>query len=110
MSKFFESEIILEEMDDIHQLQQEIYGQLMNINDLSHEEKGEHIDKLIVLLEKQRVMYTRLSLSDDPKAIELKSQLQKSVTMMGFPEDTDIRTLFDHMYDTIKSLQQFVDN
>ena len=54
-------------------------------------------------------MYARLSLSDDPKAIELKDQLQKSVVLMGFPEDTDIRTLFDNMYDTINSLDQFVD-
>ena len=109
MSDFFESEIVREEMEDIHELQQEIYGQLMNINDLPHEKKKEHIDQLMELLDKQRVMYTRLSLSDDPKAIELKNQLQKSVVLMGFPEDTDIRTLFDHMYDTIKSLDQFVD-
>tara|TARA_B100000287_G_C20141125_1_gene586226 strand:- start:94 stop:426 length:333 start_codon:yes stop_codon:yes gene_type:complete len=109
MSDFFDSEIVREEMEDIHQLQQEIYGQLMNINDLPTEEKKEHIEKLMDLLDKQRVMYARLSLSDDPKAIELKSQLQKSVVLMGFPENTDIRTLFDHMYDTIKSLEQFVD-
>ena len=30
------------------------------------------------LLEKQRVMYTRLSLSDDPKAVEMKENLVKS--------------------------------
>ena len=44
MSDFFESEIVREEMEDIHELQQEIYGQLMNINDLPHEKKKEHIE------------------------------------------------------------------
>ena len=109
MSEFFDSEIVIEELEEIHELQQGIYGQLMNINDLSHEEKTEHIEKLKVLLEKQRIMFTRLSLSDDPKAKELLQQLQKSVTMMGFPEGTDVKMLFDHMYDTIASLEKFVD-
>ena len=105
MSDFFESEIVREEMEDIHELQQEIYGQLMNINDLPHEEKKEHIEKLKELLEKQRVMYARLSLSDDPKAIELKEQLQQSVQMLGFPAGTDIQVLFSGMSQTIQSLK-----
>ena len=79
MSEFFESEIVQEELREINDLQQEVYGKMMNINSLSAEEKTEHIEKLIDLLEIQRIMYTRLSLSDDPKAKELKLQLEKSV-------------------------------
>jgi hypothetical protein len=109
MNEFFESEIVQDELREINDLQQEVYGQMMNINSLSSDEKMEHIEKLVELLEIQRVMYTRLSLSDDPKAKELKLQLEKSVTMLGFPEGTDIRMLFDHMHQTIKSLERFVD-
>ena len=109
MSEFFESEFVQEELEEINQMQQEVYGHIMNFGQLDSGTKKEHIEKLRELLDKQRVMYARLSLSDDPKAIELKDQLQKSVVLMGFPEDTDIRTLFDHMYDTIKSLDKFVD-
>ena len=109
MSEFFESEIVQEELREINDLQQEVYGKMMNINSLSAEEKTEHIEKLIDLLEIQRIMYTRLSLSDDPKAKELKLQLEKSVTMLGFPEGTDIGMLFDHMHQTIKSLEKFVE-
>ena len=34
-------------------------------------------------------MYTRISLSKDPEAIELKEHLEQSVQLLGFPEGTD---------------------
>ena len=54
-------------------------------------------------------MYARLSLSDDPQAIALKEQMQKSVTLMGFPEGTDMNTLFEGMKKTIEKMQSTVD-
>jgi hypothetical protein len=62
-----------------------------------------------LLLEKQRIMYTRLSLSDDPQAVEMKENLRKSVAIMGFPPDTDMNLLFNSMNKTIESLKQFID-
>ena len=77
---------------------------------MTSEEKLEHIEMLQNLLEKQKVMYTRLSLSDDPQAIEMKENLRKStVTMMGFPPETDMQFLFNSMSATIKSLKDYID-
>ena len=109
MSEFFESEIVQDELNEINELQQQIYGKIMNIVNLSREDRTEHIEKLKILLEKQRVMYTRLSLSDDPMAIKMKEQLQQSVQLMGFPQGTDIQVLFDGMKQTIENLDQQVD-
>ena len=109
MSEFFKSEIVREELDEIHRMQEELYGKMMNLGELSREERIDHIDKLKILLEKQRVMYTRLSLSDDPKAIDLKEQLQKSVIMMGFPPGTDMQVLFNGMKNTIDAMKNQVD-
>ena len=109
MSKFFDSELIQEELEEINELQRFIYGSILTFGSMSREEKLEHIDKLTQLLEKQRIMYTRLSLSDDPKAIEMKENLKKSVAIMGFPPDTDINLLFNSMNKTIESLKQFID-
>ena len=109
MSEFFQSEIVREELEEINELQQEIYGKIMNITNLSSEDKVEHIEKLKVLLDKQRVMYTRLALSDDPEAKKLKKQLEDSVQLMGFPAGTDIQVLFDGMKQTIDNLSQHVD-
>ena len=110
MGEFFQSEIIQEELSVINRMQEKIYGSLLSFGMMSREEKLEHIDLLTDLLEKQRVMYTRLSLSDDPQAIEMKENLRKSVSMMGFPSETNMQTLFDSMNATIKSLRDYVDN
>ena len=109
MSEFFESEIVQDELNEINELQQEIYGKIMNITNLSREDQTEHIEKLKVLLDKQRVMYTRLALSDDPLAKQMKKQLEDSVQLMGFPQGTDIQVLFDGMKQTIDNLSQHVD-
>jgi hypothetical protein len=109
MSSFFDSEIIQEELKEINKLQEQIYGSILTFGMMDRESKMEHIEKLEILLEKQRVMYTRLSLSDDPKAIEMKENLRKSVALMGFPPETDINLLFGSMTKTIESLKQYVD-
>ena len=64
---------------------------------------------LSTLLGKQEILYTRLSLSDDPAAVEMKENLRKSVMLMGFSADTDMRTLFNNMKKTIESLKNYVD-
>ena len=108
MSDFFDSEIIQEELKEINDMQEKIYGSLFGFGMMSKEEKLEHIDILTNLLEKQRVMYTRLSLSDDPKAIEMKENLRKSVAMMGFPPETDMTMLFSSMNATIEALKKYI--
>jgi len=110
MSDFFDSEIIQEELKEINNLQEKIYGSLFNFGVMTKEEKIENIEILTELLEKQRVMYTRLSLSDDPKAIEMKENLRRSVALMGFPPETDMSTLFNTMRATIDSLKTYVDS
>ena len=109
MSEFFESEIVREELAEINKLQEEIYGSVFSFSSLSREDKKEHIDDLIDLLDKQRVMYTRLSLSDDPEAIQLRDQLKKSVSLMGYPQGTDVNILFDSMKKTIEKMRNAVD-
>ena len=109
MSEFFDSEIVQDELREINDLQQEIYGDLTDFPTLPDEKKKEHILKLTELLERQRVMYTRLSLSEDEEAKALKKQLEMSVVMMGFPEGTDISVLFSGMKQTIEKLKQYVD-
>ena len=110
MSNFFDSDIIQEELKEINKLQEQIYGSILTFGIMPREDKLEHIEKLSLLLEKQRVMYTRLSLSDDPKAVEMKENLRKSVALMGFPPETDMSILFGSMTKTIQSLKDYIDS
>ena len=109
MSEFFQSEIVREELNEINKLQEEIYGSVFSFGSLSREEQKEHIEDLIDLLDKQRIMYTRLSLSDDPEAMKMKEQLSQSVEMMGYPTGTDVNVLFDTMKKTIEKMRNVVD-
>jgi len=110
MSEFFKSDIIQEELEEINRLQEEIYGSILTFGAMDRETKLDHIEKLQNLLEKQRVMYTRLSLSDDPTAVEMKENLRKSVVLMGFPPETDMQILFNSMNQTIESLKKYLDD
>ena len=96
MSKFFDSELIQEELEEINELQRFIYGSILSFGSMTREDKLEHIEKMT-------------SLSDDPQAVEMKENLKKSVAIMGFPPDTDISLLFNSMNKTIESLKQFID-
>ena len=109
MGDFFKSELVREELKEIHELQNEIYNSGFSFSDMDRDERIEHIENLTTLLDMQKVMYTRLSLSDDPAAKKMKSELEKSVLMLGFPPGTDISVLFSGMNNTIESLKSKID-
>ena len=109
MSNFFDSEIIQNELEEINELQKTLYRDVMEFSTMERDEQVEHIDLLTELLDRQKIMYARLSLSDDPEAINMKNHLQKSIPLMGFPTGTDMNLLFDGMKKTISQLKDNID-
>ena len=101
---FFDSEFVQKEMDDINELQRKIGKELFVFPTMSKEEKYEHMQLLSDLLEKQQLLYTRLSLSDDLKAIEMKNQIVESSRMLGFG-NADVNSIFKSMRMTIENLK-----
>ena len=108
MSKFFDSAIIREEMEEIFHIQKELYQVIMQFGSMSDLEKREHMDKLKGLLDKQEVMWTRLSLSDDPEAIEMKEKIKMTSAAMGF-KDVDMNIIFKNMRNTLDNLAKRLD-
>ena len=109
MSSFFDSEVVRMEMTDIQELQEEVYGNVFSFPQMNDEEKLEHVEILMELLEKQRILYTRMSLSDDPQAKKMKENIQQSAVMMGMPKDVDMATVFANMEKMIEVMRQQVD-
>jgi len=107
---FFDSEVVRKEMTDIQELQEDVYGSVFNFPQMNNEDKAEHIEMLQELLEKQRILYTRMSLSDDPQAKQMKENIQQSAVMMGMPRDVDMATVFSNMEKMINVMQQQVDS
>ena len=109
MGKFFESEIVKEQLEAISKLQQEIYGNTMSFPTMPRADQLEHVDKLTELLDKQEIMYARLSLSDDPEAIELLTTMKSSFYMMGFPAGMSMKNFFSEAKKTIETLRVSID-
>ena len=107
--RFFESEIVREELSEINRLQTSIYGKMFGFGFLSPTDRKEHVDKLQTLLEKQKTMWTRLSLSDDQEAKDTLGYLKESMSMLGFAPKTDVNYFFDTINKTIQSLRVNVD-
>jgi len=105
---FFDSEIVQKELEDISGLQKTLTRDIFKFPSMTKEEKQEHMEVLEELLEKQQLLYTRLSLSDDPKAIEMKKQVVESSRLLGFG-NADINTIFNSMKMTIKNIKAGID-
>lgn len=102
---FFNSEIVRAEMTEITILQEDIYKNIFKFPTMTLDEKKFHVGLLEKLLEKQRILYTRLSLSDDPEAIEFKEKIQRQAVMMGMQENIDIGVIFNNMESMIKVMK-----
>ena len=94
---FFDSDLVKKELDEITKIQEKIYGNVFRFPEMDTEEKLEHIQLLEDLLDKQKILYTRVSLSEDPEALKLKQQIVESAVMMGMPKDKDIKVIFNNM-------------
>ena len=106
---FFDSEVVRAEMAEIHELQEEIYGNVMQFTFMNNEDKSRHIIILEKLIEKQKIMYTRLSLSDDPEAKKMLNEIIKSAAMMGLPQNVDMNIVWKQMTDMVGMMKQQLD-
>jgi len=106
---FFNSDIVRAEMTEIQELQEEIYEQVMKFPYMNNADKAYHIELLEKLIEKQKVMYARLSLSDDPAAKQMKKEITESAAVMGLPKNVDMNIIWRQMADMIGLMKQQLD-
>ena len=106
---FFDSEVVRAEMAEIADLQEEVYSNVFKFPRMSKEDQLYHVDVLEKLLDKQRVLYTRLSLSDDPEAQQMKKQVEESAKQMGLPTNVDMNILFANMNNMVSLMRQQID-
>lgn len=107
---FFDSEFVRAEMTEITELQEDVYTRVFEFPTMSKEEKIEHVESLEKLLDKQRILYTRLSRSDDPEAIMMKKNITDSARMMGMPPDVDMSLIFSNMDKMLKTMRKQIDS
>ena len=73
---------------------------------MSKVEKLEHVNLLSELLERQKILYTRVSLSDDPEAIEMKNRILESSKLLGYGNSGDMTIIFENMNKVIQRIKR----
>ena len=106
---FFKSEVVRSEMTEISELQEEIYGSVFRFPSMNKDDKVRHVDLLERLLSKQQILYTRLSLSDDPEAQEMKQRIADSAQLMGLPANVDMNIIFNNMTKMLEVMKEQID-
>ena len=106
---FFQSDVVRAEMAEISELQEEVYTNVFKFPTMSKEDQLYHIEILERLLDKQKVMYTRLSLSDDPEAKMMKDSIIQSAKSMGLPSNVDVNLMFDQMSKMVEMMRDQLD-
>lgn len=107
---FFNSDIVRAEMTEIAELQEEVYGSVFKFPLMKKEEKIKHVEIMERLLDKQRVLYTRMSLSDDPEAVEMKEKIIHSAVMMGMSPGTDMNIILNNMSRMLEIMKKQINN
>ena len=107
---FFNSDVVRAEMAEISELQEEIYTNVFKFPTMSLEDKRYHIEILERLVDKQQVLYTRLSLSDDPEAKKMKDKVLDSAKDLGLPANIDMNIFFKNMNEMVEVMRREIDN
>jgi hypothetical protein len=110
MSGFFDSEQVRESLFELDELQYKLFNELMELPFSDSDKKREHLETMKLFLEKQKVFIFRMSLSDDPDAIEMRNRILDSATMFGLEPGDNINTFFAKMEESIEKLEKSLDD
>ena len=107
--KFFQSAVVRAEMAEISELQEEVYSNIFKFPSMKKEDQLYHVEILTKLIEKQKILYARVSLSDDPEAQKMKDNIIESASMMGIPNSVDMSKVFEQMSTMVQTLKTQID-
>jgi|TARA_B100001996_G_scaffold285421_1_gene225697 hypothetical protein len=101
-SKFFKSELVRGDIQEMMELQQICFKYAMSFPLLNREKKLEYLEALQMMLEKQEIMYARMQLSDDPEAKTVLENMKQGIVMMGADPNKDIKTMFNELREKVE--------
>ena len=105
MSRFFQSELVRGDIQEMVELQQFCFRSAMNFMLLDYDRKKQSFEALERLIEKQKVFYARIELSDDPEAKSVKETMKQGIVMLGATPDTPMQSMFDELQKKISIMR-----
>ena len=111
MSGFFKSDMVQDSIAELTKLQQQLVVESPYLPMMNYDQKRQHLDILKQFLEKQKLFFFRISLSDDEEAIEMKERLMDAAKMFGVDDEIDCMDAFFKKLDsTIKDLESTIES
>ena len=94
MSDFFKSEMVRGDLQEMMELQQMCFKYAMSFPVLDNNRRMEYLEVLMSLLEKQEIMYARMSLSEDEEAKTVVDNMRNAVVMLGGDPNLTVKDMF----------------
>jgi len=104
---FFDSPIIRAEVVDIQMRFEDLQSKINEFSSMSLSDKREFLRKMTELIEKQKILYMRLLLSDDPIAIGIRNNMDSLAKAFGSNSLLDI---LSNMQNRIETPAKTLDN
>ena len=109
MGKFFQSELVRGTIQEMTALQEFCFKSAMNPPLLKKEQQLEYFDALIQLIEKQKIFYTRVRLSDDPEAESIKENMKQAALLLGGDPNMNVIEMFDDLLKKVTAYRKHVE-
>jgi len=102
---FFQSELVRGDIQQMMELQQFCFRSAMNFVLLDEKRKLDYFEKLELLIEKQKIFYYRIKLSDDPEAVSVLETMKQGIVMLGATPGTTVEQMFDELLEKVRFMK-----
>ena len=110
MNDFFESDQVQQTIMELTRLQQILVVESPYLPIMDDDQKREHLAILKEFLEKQKLFFFRISLSDDKEAIRMKKRLMDAAKMFGVDDEIDcMEAFFKKLDSTIQDIESSIE-
>ena len=110
MSDFFKSDQVQNSIMELTMLQQQLATEMPYLPRMNYKQKVEHLSTLKTFLEKQKLFFFRISLSNDKEALQMKERLMEAAKMFGVQDEINtMDAFFAKLTDTIEKIEASID-
>lgn len=108
-TNLFSSEIVRKEAQRMQELYRSVASRMYTFERMNREEKQQMFDDMDELVEKQKLFYTRVMLSDDDDSEMVKENFRYAAKQMGIPTSKLGPEIFDLAQKAVNSLRETFD-
>lgn len=111
MKDFFDSDIVKKEAEELEELQRTAYeiASLARSGETTKVDQLNYIYTVRELIQKQQIFYTRLKLSDDPRAVDMCKNVEDGArALYGVWDAGNVMSIMTSMLETLEKFEEYV--